>query len=191
MTLPTISIPEIELPFDLPAFLGDYLVHFIVVLPVIILLLELYNLGIKRRSTSLFSLFLIIILTVFLMAFYLMGSVTEDEHKLLTVYFVYVSLALLVFKVFFMALGKTIGKILFVLMIGGFVAVTLCQVSNDGLFSSKEASPLDGKVQQDLNETLRILQEKYNLLVEKNKVVETPVGKIEVVEAVIETNVSK
>ena len=194
MTLPTISIPKIELPFEIPAFLGDYLVHFIVVLPVIILLLELYNLGTKRRSISVFSLFLVIFLTLFIIAFYLMGSSTGDEHKLLTIYFVYASLGLLLFKLLFMALRKIVGKILFILIVGGFTAVTLLQVSTGGLLASKDVSTPapNSKVEDELNGKIKELQEKYDALVEKNKVVETPVGKIEVVEAIAvsENNIS-
>lgn len=190
MALPTISIPEIPLPSSITDFistyLGAYLVHFIVAIPVIVLLLELYNLGTKRRSISLFSLFMLIILAIFMVAFYLNGS-----SELITVYLVYASLALLVFKLLFMALRKTIGRVIFTIMLGGFAFVTLMQVNTGGIFAKKEAvveTPIvDTKVEDELTAKLKALQEKYDALIEESKKVvvspiPTPVSTIEVVE---------
>ena len=195
MALPTISIPEIPLPSSITDFistyLGAYLVHFIVAIPVIVLLLELYNLGTKRRSISLFSLFMLIILAIFMVAFYLNGS-----SELITVYLVYASLALLVFKLLFMALRKTIGRVIFTIMLGGFAFVTLMQVNTGGVFAKKEAvveapvveTPIvDTKVEDELTAKLKALQEKYDALIEESKKVvvspiPTPVSTIEVVE---------
>jgi len=179
MALPIISIPEIPLPSSITDFistyLGAYLVHFIVVLPVIVLLLELYNLGTKRRSISLFSLFMLITLALLMVAFYLNGST-----ELITVYLVYASLALLVFKLLFMALRKTIGRVIFAIMIGGFAFVTLLQVNKGGIFAQKEVvvevPVVDTKLNDELTAKLKTLQEKYEALVEESKkVVVTPV----------------
>jgi len=172
MTLPTISIPEIQIPFEIPAFLNDYVVHFIIAIPVILLLLELYNLATKRPSISVFSLFTLILLSLLVIVFYLLGSATEESHKLLTVYLVYVSLGLILFKLLFMALRKTIGRVIFILMLAGFAFVTLMQVSSGGLFATKEAPVVvDTTVQDDLNSKLKELQSKYDalLLVEEAK----------------------
>jgi hypothetical protein len=196
MALPTISIPEIPLPSSITDFistyLGAYLVHFIVAIPVIVLLLELYNLGTKRRSTSLFSLFLLIVLAILIIAFYLNGSA-----ELITVYLVYASLALLVFKLLFMALRKTIGRVIFALMVAGFTFVTLMQVNEGGVFAKKEvvvtapveAPIVDTKVEDELTAKLKELQSKYDALVEESKKVvvapvptPTPTSTIEVVE---------
>ena len=170
MTLPTISIPEIPIPFEIPAFLNDYVVHFIIAIPVILLLLELYNLATKRPSISLFSLLTLILLSLLVIVFYLLGSATEESHKLLTVYLVYASLGLILFKLLFMALRKTIGRIIFILMLGGFASVMLMQVNSGGLFSAKEVS-IDTTVQDDLSSKLKELQSKYDalLLIEEKK----------------------
>jgi len=169
MTLPKIYIPEIQIPFEIPAILNDYVVHFIIAIPVILLLLELYNLATKRPSISLFSLLTLILLSLFVIIFYLLGSATGESHKLLTVYLVYASLALILFKLFFMALGKTIGRVIFILMLGGFAFVTLMQVNSDGLFATtKKVS-----VEDDLSSKLKELQSKYDALllvgVDKNE----------------------
>jgi hypothetical protein len=181
MTLPKISIPEVQIPFEIPTFLSDYVVHFIVAIPVILLLLELYNLVTKRPSISIFSLFTLILLSLLVIVFYLLGSATEESHKLLTVYLVYASLGLILFKLLFMALRKTIGRIIFIFMLAGFAFVTLIQVNSGGLFATKEAPAVDTTVQDELTAKLKELQSKYDalLLVEETKnnasaVVETP-----------------
>ncbi len=172
MLLPTISIPEIPIPFEIPAFLNDYVVHFIIAIPVILLLLELYNLATKRPSISVFSLFTLILLSLLVIVFYLLGSATGESHKLLTVYLVYYSVALILFKLLFMALRKTIGRVIFILMLGGFAFVTLMQVNSGGLFATKKAPVVaDTTVQDELNGKLKKLQSKYDalLLVEEAK----------------------
>jgi len=147
MPLPTISIPEIPLPLQIPELLHPAIVHFVIAIPIVILLLELYNLGVKRRSISLFSLILLLIVAVAIFGAYLTGGVdgkaawdalgTEGqaelkEHKLLGIYLVYASLGLVLFKLLFMAIGKTFGRVLFILILGGFIAVTLNQGKEGG-----------------------------------------------------------
>ena len=154
------------------AFLSDYIVHFIIALPVIILLLELSNLATKRPSISVFSLLTLILLSLLVIVFYLLGSATDELHKLLTVYLVYASLGLILFKLLFMALRKTIGRVIFILILAGFAFVTLMQVNSGGLFSAKEAS-LETTVEDDLSSKLKELQSKYNALIEEKKS-ETP-----------------
>jgi hypothetical protein len=44
MQLPQITLPQIELPFDIPVLLHPPVDHFAIALPVVILLLELMNL---------------------------------------------------------------------------------------------------------------------------------------------------
>ena len=121
MPLPTISIPEIPLPLQIPELLHPAIVHFVIAIPIVILLLELYNLGVKRRSISLFSLILLLIVAVAIFGAYLTGGVdgkaawdalgTEGqaelkEHKLLGIYLVYASLGLVLFKLLFWQLEK-------------------------------------------------------------------------------------
>jgi len=147
MPLPTISIPEIPLPLQIPELLHPAIVHFVIAIPIVILLLELYNLGVKRRSISLFSLVLLLIVAVAMFGAYLTGGVDGKaawdalgaegqaelkEHKLLGIYLVYASLGLVLFKLLFMAIGKMFGRILFILILGGFIAVTLNQGKEGG-----------------------------------------------------------
>lgn len=206
MTLPALSIPEIPIPLEIPELLHPAIVHFVIAIPVVVLLLELYNLGVKRRSISLFSLFLLIIIAVAMFGAYLTGGVdgkaTWDilsmegqaelkEHKLLGVYLVYASLGLVLFKLLFMAIRKTIGRIIFILILGGFIAVTLNQGKEGGELVYKygannevvielkddiadaeddeDSSEATEKLQSALNE----LQTKYDTLLEKSKEVDS------------------
>ena len=189
MTLPAISIPEIPLPLEIPELLHPAIVHFVVAIPVVVLLLELYNLGVKRRSISLFSLFLLIIVAVAMFGAYLTGSVDGKAtwemlssdgqadlkaHKLLGIYLVYASLALVVLKLLFMAIRKTLGRVLFILILGGFIAVTFNQGKEGGelvyKYGANNAAMAD--VQSDMEDIIEErdeLQEKYDELLEKSK----------------------
>jgi len=206
MTLPSLSIPEIPIPIEIPELLHPAIIHFVIAIPIVVLLLELYNLGVKRRSISLFSLLLLIIVAVAMFGAYLTGSVdgkaTWDilsmegqselkEHKLLGIYLVYASLGLVLFKLLFMAIRKTIGRVIFILILGGFIAVTLNQGKEGGELVYKygannevvvelkddladaeddeDSSEATEKLQNALNE----LQLKYDTLLEKSKEVDS------------------
>ena len=185
--LPAISIPEIPLPFEVPELIHPAIVHFAIAIPVVILLLEIYNLVAKRRSISLFSLFLIAIVAIAMIGAYFTGGIdgkaTWDilsaegqadlkAHKLLGIYLVYGSLALLVFKLLFMALRKTFGRILFILMLGGFIAATLFQGKEGGelvykhgansevVIDMKDSATDATEEQEELTENLEELQGK-------------------------------
>lgn len=189
MTLPAIGIPEIPLPLEIPEILHPAIVHFVIAIPVVVLLLELYNLGVKRRSISLFSLFLLIVVAVAMFGAYLTGSVdgkatwdmlsTDGQaelkaHKLLGIYLVYASLGLVVLKLLFMAIRKTLGRVLFILILGGFIAVTFNQGKDGGElvynYGANNAAVADVKSDmEDVTEEKADLQEKYDELLEKSK----------------------
>jgi len=148
MSLPALTIPEIPIPIQIPELIHPAIVHFVIAIPVVILLLEIYNLGVKRRSISVFSFLLLLIVAVALFGAYLTGGIDGQaavdaglssvgkadlkEHKLLGVYLVYASVGLVLFKLLFMAIRKTIGRILFILILGGFIATTLYQGKEGG-----------------------------------------------------------
>ncbi len=155
MSLPDIALPALQLPFEIPVLLHPPLVHFAIVLPVMILILELINMVLKSRATtemprgstvSMLSLFLIILIVIIFFGAYLTGSVdgknTYDmlcetgktelkEHKLLGIYLVYGTVALLVFKLISLIAGGA-GRSLLVIVSLLFVAVTLKQGRDGG-----------------------------------------------------------
>lgn len=198
--LPAISIPEIPLPIEIPEIIHPAIVHFAIAIPVVIFLLELYNLIAKRRSISLFSLFLLIVVAVVMIGAYLTGSVdgkaawdllsTEAQtdlkaHKLLGTYLVYASVALVVFKLLFMALRKTIGRVIFIFILGLFIATTLFQgkeggelvykygANNEMVADMKSNGDDASEELEEAEEKFSELQEKYDALLEESKKDET------------------
>ncbi len=198
--LPAISIPEIPLPIEIPEIIHPAIVHFAIAIPVVIFLLEIYNLVAKRRSISLFSLFLLIVVAVAMFGAYLTGGVDGKAawdmlssdgqadlkaHKLLGIYLVYGSVALVVFKLLFMAIRKTIGRVIFILILGGFIAATLYQGkeggelvykygANNEMVADMQSNGDDAKEElEEAEEKLSELQEKYDALIAENKEAET------------------
>ena len=198
--LPAISIPEIPLPIEIPELIHPAIVHFAIAIPVVIFLLEIYNLAAKRRTISAFSLFLLMLVTVALFGAYLTGSIdgkaawdmlsTDGQsdlkaHKLLGMYLVYASAFLVVLKLLIMAIRKTVGRILFILILGGFIAVTLYQGKEGGELVYKYGANIervadmssdadDAKEElEEAEENLKELQAKYDALSAENNKADT------------------
>jgi len=146
MSLPNLTIP-LELPIDIPVLLHPAVVHFVVAIPVVIILIEFINLFFKKKALSVFSLFLILVVAIVMAGAYFTGSTDGKEtfsllseagkselkeHKLLGIYLVYASLALIVLKALFMALSSIIGRLFFFLILLAFTAVTLKQGHEGG-----------------------------------------------------------
>jgi len=183
--LPAINIP-IELPFHVPALLHPPLVHFAIVLPVVILLLEFSNLFMKKRALSVISLSLLSVLVIVLFGAFFTGkadgseawsSMTGDtkellkEHKLLGTYLFYGSLGLLLLK--FLNLTK-IGalKVLYILALAGFVFATLHQGKEGGELVFKHGTNVQALADMDekafdLQDELNDLQEEYDEMQEE------------------------
>ena len=113
MELPTITLPKVELPFDIPVLLHPSVDHFLIALPVVILLLELMNLMMKKKAVSGVSFFLIVLTVVASVGAYFTGLVDGKEaypalseaakaalaeHKLLGTYLMLASGVVLFFK---------------------------------------------------------------------------------------------
>jgi uncharacterized membrane protein len=194
--LPAISIPEIPLPIEIPEIMHPAIVHFAIAIPVVIFLLEIYNLAAKRRTISAFSLFLLMVVAVAMFGAYLTGSVdgkaTWDilspegqtdlkAHKLLGTYLVYASAAMVVLKLLIMAIRKTLGRVFFILILGAFIAVIFYQGKEGGELVYKYGANIervadmnsdadDTKEELDeAEEKLAELQEKYDQLVASKK----------------------
>lgn len=147
MELPAIKIPEIPLPFDIPVLLHPPVDHFIIALPIVVLLLEFINLFAKKRAIGVVSFFLIILTVVAAVAAYFTG-VTDGkaawdllseagqaelkEHKLLGTYLMLMSGAVLVFKLLSAMIQRGMMKILFMLILILFVVGILKQGKEGG-----------------------------------------------------------
>ena len=137
MELPAITLPKVELPFDIPVLLHPVVDHFIIALPVVILLLELMNLMMKKKVVGGVSFFLIVLTVVASVGAYFTGIVDGkeaypalseaakaalSEHKLLGTYLMLASGVVLFFKLLSMITGKRIIRVLYILILIAFVA---------------------------------------------------------------------
>jgi len=149
MTLPELpfKIPEIPLPFDIPALMHPPVAHFIIALPVIILLLEVINLIAKKRAIGVTSFFLLVLTVAAAVAAYLTGSVdgkaawdilTQDgqtalkAHKLFGTYLLFASAIVVLFKLISVMVQRGLTKAVYLLILIIFVAGILKQGKEGG-----------------------------------------------------------
>lgn len=147
MNLPAISIPNIDLPFDIPVLLHPPVDHFAIALPIVVLLIEFINVFIKKRSLSVLSLFLVIAMVIAAIGAYLTGSVDGKEaypllnemgqselkeHKLLGTYIMLFSGVVLLFKLGSMIMSNGLAKAFYLLILALFVAGVLKQGKDGG-----------------------------------------------------------
>jgi uncharacterized membrane protein len=189
MELPAIKIPQIELPFDIPLLMHPPVDHFIIALPVIILLLEIVNLIVKKRAIGITSFFLLILTVVAAVAAYLTGSIDGKEafpllseaaqgelkeHKLFGTYLMLASAVVLVFKLLSAMISRGLMKTLYLLVLILFVAGILKQGKEGGELVYKYGVNVE-KVQEldselfDVKEEFEELQEELEELQEENK----------------------
>lgn len=146
MALPAITLPKVELPFDIPVLLHPPVDHFMIALPIVILVLELVNLMMKKKALSGFSFFLIILTVIVSVGAYLTGLVDGkeaypalaeaaksalSEHKLLGTYLMLATVVVLFFKLLSM-LGGGFLKMLYLLVLIAFVAGIFKQGTEGG-----------------------------------------------------------
>jgi uncharacterized membrane protein len=180
MSLPNITVP-FELPLDIPVLMHPAVVHFVIAIPVVILLLEIINLFFKKRAISVLSLFLIVVVAVAMGAAYFSGGIDGKEaysllasegqaelkeHKLLGAYLLYASVALLILKLLFMAFSQMVGRLFFILILVGFIAVTLKQGKEGGELVYKYGA--NSEAVSELEDKLEELQEEYDELKEES-----------------------
>ena len=179
MELPAIKLPQIDLPFNIPVLMHPPIDHFLIALPVIILLLELINLIVKKRAIGVTSFFLLLLTVVAAVAAYFTGSVDGKEafpllseaaqgelkeHKLLGTYLMFASVIVLVFKLFSSMIQRGLMKALYLLVLILFVAGILKQGKDGGELvyeygvNVQKVQELDSDL-DDLKEELEDLQE--------------------------------
>ncbi len=146
MNLPVITIP-IEIPDVIPLLLHPVAVHFAVVLPLVILILELINLITKRKALSVSVYILFVLLMVVFVAAYATGVTDGKEagplmsddgmaalkaHKLLGIYLVYLTLLPLALKVLSLFVKKGWSRALYSLGLVALIALTFFQAKKGG-----------------------------------------------------------
>ena len=146
MSLPPIDIP-IKLPFEVPLLVHPIFIHFVVAIPIIVLLIELINLKAKKPAVSVTSLFLLTLaIIVYVGAFFtgkadgshafsLLTPEAKEElkfHKLLGTYLVYGTLVLFLLKAGAMAIRRAWARNIFLTFLVLFIAVLLKQGKDGG-----------------------------------------------------------
>jgi len=147
MELAPIKIPEIPLPFDIPVLMHPPIDHFMIALPVVVLLLEIINLFAKKRAIGVISFFLLLLTVVTAVAAYLTGTTDGKhaydmlsqagqadlkDHKTLGTYLMLISGVVLIFKLLSVMINRAMMKALFLIVLIFFVAGILKQGKEGG-----------------------------------------------------------
>jgi len=149
MQLPELpfKIPEIPLPFDIPLLAHPAVVHFIIALPIIVLLLEIVNLIVKKRALGVTSFFLLLLTILAAAVAYMTGAVDGKEaypllseagqvnlkaHKLFGTYLMFASVIVIIFKLLSVIVKRGLMKALYLLVLIVFAAGILKQGKEGG-----------------------------------------------------------
>ncbi len=147
MGLPAFDLPIPPLGVEIPLLMHPPLTHFAIVLPIFILLLELINLIMRRRGlTATAFVFFTLLIVVYVAAFITgktdgkeafdmltqAGQETLKEHKLIGIYLMLFTVVLVFAKLFSMAIKKWWMKLIYLLILTGFVAAVLYQGKEGG-----------------------------------------------------------
>ncbi len=211
MQLPAISLPKVEFPFDIPVLWHPVVDHFVIALPVVILLLELVNLVLRKKAISGMSFFLILFTVFAAIGAYFTGLVDGSEayptlndaakealaaHKNLGTYLMLASGVLLLFKLISMLTDKSIIRVIYIFILIVFVAGIFEQGEEGGELVYKhglnvaQVKVLDDElfdVQEELDETIEELEEmKASVETEKEENIETNTTQTEA-ETAVET----
>ena len=184
MELPSLpfKLPEIPLPFDIPVLAHPPVDHFVIAIPVIVLLLEIINLFAKKKAIGVVSFFLLALSVVATIAAYLTGTTDGKEafdtltqagqtdlkgHKLLGTYLVLASVVVLVFELLSALIQRGMMKGLYLLILILFVAGILKQGKEGGELVYKYGANVERV--QDLDSELFDAQEELDELKEEMK----------------------
>ena len=209
MELPAITLPKVDLPFDIPVLWHPIVDHFVIALPVVILLLELINLVMRKKAISGTSFFLIFLTVLAAVGAYFTGLVDGKEaypalneaakealaeHKNLGTYLMLTSGIVLLFKLLSMLTDKSIIRALYIVILIAFVAGIFEQGEEGGELVYKyglnveQVKVLDDElfdVNEELDEAIDELDEiKASQEAEKAEAAETGSTQVEVKTAV-------
>jgi uncharacterized membrane protein len=146
MGLPEISIPTVDIPFDIHPLLHPSMVHFAIAIPLLVIVAEILNLILKGKGVKIVSSIIIFLLIVILFMTYLTGvtdaKVATDsgftalgelkEHKLLGIYLFYGSIFLFILKMISLGVNKTGFRVFYILVLFGFLAGIIYQGKRGG-----------------------------------------------------------
>ncbi len=137
MELPALKLPQVHLPFDIPLLAHPPIDHFVIAIPVLVLLIEIINIFAKKRAIGTISFVLLVIGMVAAVGAYLTGlhdgsevfdALTQagqselKEHKLLGTYLMLASAVVVVFKLLSAMIKRGLMKATYLLVLIVFVA---------------------------------------------------------------------
>jgi len=187
LNLPAIQdLPIPPLPIEIPLLLHPAVAHFAIAIPVVILLLEVINNFLKRRSVSVVSLLLIVLTMIIFVGLFLTGKKDGSEayallnevaqadfkeHKLLGLYLIYATAGIFVLKLLSM-LKIGFFRFLFIVGLLGFIGVNMLQGKKGGDLVYTHGINITavsnaGETIDDLNDEIEELQEEIDTLKEK------------------------
>lgn len=182
MELPALKLPQIPLPFDIPVLLHPPVDHFVIAIPILVLIVEIINLVAKKRAIGVITFFILVLGMVATVAAYLTGTVDGKEafdalsqagqaelkeHKLLGTYLVLASAVLVVFKLLSAMIQRGLMKATYLLVLIVFTAGILKQGKDGGELVYKYGANVERVA--DLDSELFDVQEELDELKEETK----------------------
>jgi len=178
------ELPNISLPFNvldtIPLLIHPIMVHFAVVLPLIIVMLELINLITKRKSLTISVYILFGLLLVVYVGAYMSGVTDAQEaslfmsdegvvalksHKLVGIYLIYLTLIPIVFKVVTIFVQKPWSRIAYIVSFIGVLTLSFFQAKSGGELVFTYGANVSS--QQDLADTVETLEDEIQELQER------------------------
>ncbi len=187
MELPALKLPQVELPFDIATLLHPPVDHFVIAIPILVLIIEIINLFAKKKAIGVISFILLIIGMVAAIAAYFTGLHDGKEafdaltqagqtelkaHKLLGTYLMLASAIVVIFKLLSALIQRGLMKALYLLVLIVFIAGILKQGKDGGELVYEYGANVE-RVQDldsdlfDANEELEDLKEKMKAASEK------------------------
>ena len=178
MTLPVIPLP-FAVPEVIPVLLHPVVVHFAVVLPLVILILELINLITKRKSLTITIYVLFVLLVAVFVGALATGVIDgknggllmSDEglehlksHKLIGIYLMYLSVVPILLKLITLAVKKPWAKAIYLLSFVAIITLTLYQAKEGGELVYEYGLNVEAKT--NLDDTVEELQDEMDELKE-------------------------
>ncbi len=178
MTLPTLPLP-FPVAEAIPVLLHPVAVHFAVVLPLVILILELINLITKRKSLTITVYILFVLLIGILVSAYATGVIDgknggllmSDEgvehlkaHRNIGIYILYLSVLPVLLKLLTLAIKKPWAKIIYLLSFVGLITLTVYQAKEGGELVYEYGLNVEAKTA--LDDTVEELQDELDELKE-------------------------
>jgi len=131
MNLPHIDLPQIPIPMWIPDMMHPCVVHFAIALPFVILLLEIVNLFVKKRTVGIISFVFALLSSATMIASSMTGHIDAElstyaqnvieSHKVLGEYLVIISLAVVLFKIFSVVIRTGIVKAIYLMILIIFI----------------------------------------------------------------------